>query len=286
MNHRRLGWSGNFIGRIHQKANFAPHHAVHHFVQHAVLGLLEHLQIRVALHPLFAGQTIRTQQHFGDLFTPQFEVFRIEIIHAHDLFRVPIRIKTLLHIGHHVPCEQHIHIREIILFARIEISIAQIAPAGDAEHAIGQPHFDVHAPAQGAQIGQKYRPAGEQIRAKFFDRIEHPHLDVRMRVQHQHILVAPQLFTIIQQHPHAHATLRRRNDLAQQQPRAQTTLHIVILQIQAVLRVLDQRTARSKRLHTIRQRIHRRILRRGLLQRECVCIHIVCLFRNRGWLRR
>lgn len=98
----------------------------------------------------------------------------------------------------------------------------------------------MHAPLRPLEIRQQRIGPPQHGTACARQRVEHAHLYARHKGQPHDLRIRTRAVEVVQQHPHPHATPRRLHHAAQQALRALVGMDGVVLQVQRLLRTLDQ----------------------------------------------
>ena len=153
---------------------------------------------------------------------------------------VPVLVEGLRRLLHHRADRDQVEVAEIGV-AGIEIGVADIAAADDGDVAVHDERLVVHAPVEPVRIQQELGGPGEQGRFLRGERVEQPHLDVRMGIQRVEHVDRPSGVDVVHQQAHAHAAIRRRQQPLRHQPASRVVVEDVVLQVERMLRVVGQR---------------------------------------------
>ena len=90
-----------------------------------------------------------------------------------------------------------------------EVLVAEVAPADDGRGIVGHEHLVVHAVVEPGGIAEELREPAEAERSAAQERIEDPYLDVAMARERGEGEIAADRVDVVDEHPHAHAAVRR-----------------------------------------------------------------------------
>jgi hypothetical protein len=166
---------------------------------------------------------------------------RDQRLHRVGALVVPVAVEAARQVLHDRAGRQHVDVDEVARGRIAEVGVAQVAPARDAEHVVGQEQLVVHALLDARGVVDGVEQAAEGGVARAGQRVEQPHLDVRDEGQAQHQRVAPGGVEVVEQHAHAHAAFGRRAQPAHEAAGAGVGVDGVVLQVQRLLGALDQR---------------------------------------------
>src|SRR6185312_11008558 len=141
-----------------------------------------------------------------------------------------------------------VEVAEVGVVARIEIRIADIAPADDRHVAIGDERLVMHAAVEPVRVEQELGGLGQHRRLLGGERIEQAHFDVRVGIQRIEQVDRIACIDVVHQQAHAHAAVRRGQQPLRHQPPGRVVVEDVVLQVQRMLRVVGQRHAAHQRI--------------------------------------
>ncbi|MDT4843532.1 hypothetical protein FQZ97_774660 [compost metagenome] len=166
---------------------------------------------------------------------------RDQRLHGVGALVVPVAVEAAREVLHDRAGRQHVDVDEVAGDGIAEVGVAQVAPARHAHHVVGQEQLVVHALLDARDLADGVEHAVEAGAARTRERVEQPHLDVRDEGQAEHQRVAADGVEVVQQDAHPHAALGRRAQPAHQPAGAGVGVDGVVLQVQRLLCVLDQR---------------------------------------------
>ena len=156
----------------------------------------------------------------------------------------PVAVKVVRNIAHHRAPGQHIQVGKQHPLGIAKVLVANIAPAHNAGLVVGGERFVVHAPVGALKvkhIAQHFGPAQHKG-------VEQAHLNLGVGVQGVQQAVHSGGAAIVKQQAHTHAPISRGEQIAQQHQPAGIGPPDVVLHIQAVCGLLDQKMAGRKSL--------------------------------------
>ena len=161
---------------------------------------------------------------------------------------VPVDIERARRFGHHGPDHDHVEIAKMLRFARFEIRVADVAAADDGRRVVDDERFVVHAPIQARSVDHELADLREDRWIARLERIEKPHLDVRMRVERvEHVLGVARI-EIVHQQAHAHAAVGGGEQVLRDQTAGRVGIEDVVLQIDRTRGAIGEHDAAHQRI--------------------------------------
>src|SRR5690606_35764476 len=120
---------------------------------------------------------------------------------------VPVLVEALPEVGGDRPGDEQVDVGEVEVGAGVEVFVAEVAATDDAHAVVDQPELVVHAAVLAREVEQPAEAAGDGGAAAYVQRIEDADLDVRVRGNHRHLLVAAVAGGVIEQDADAHAAV-------------------------------------------------------------------------------
>ncbi|MNZ49768.1 hypothetical protein D3C78_675440 [compost metagenome] len=148
---------------------------------------------------------------------------------------VPVLVEALPQLPGDRPDAEQVEVAEVHLGLGVEVLVAKIASADDGQAVVRQPQLVVHAPVLPGQVEQAAEIAREAGAAAEMLRVEQAHLDIRMGCQRTQLIVTAVAADVVEQHAHAHTTIRRTQHFVDQRAGGEAVVHDVVLDIQAAL---------------------------------------------------
>ncbi len=174
-------------------------------------------------------------------------------LHREDHFAVPVLVEDILQLADHRAHDEGVHVDEIAALVEHEIFVADVAPAGDGDHAVGDEQLVVHAVVDSIDVAERTDESARQRFAQAAEGVEQPHFDVRRFGQCAQHRVGLRGEQVVDQQAHAHAALAGVAQQTQQQAPGGVVVDDVVLQVQTVAGAPNQLQARVQRIGAQRQ---------------------------------
>jgi len=164
-----------------------------------------------------------------------------ELGHRPRQHRVPERVEHPPGVGHHGAGGHHVAVAEVEHRVRVEVLVADVAPAEDRDTAVDGEGLVVHAAVEPRELAQEVeRPAQA---APLQRRVEDADLDVRVLVEQRQHVVAPAHVDVVQQQPHPHPAIGRRVQPGGDVAARGVAVPDVVLRVDRAFGGLDERRA-------------------------------------------
>ena len=162
-------------------------------------------------------------------------------------FAVPVRVEPGRDFAHHGASGEHVEVGECDRAVGAEVFVADVAAADDRRLVVGRERLVVHAPVDAREVGDEVADA----QAAIGERVEQPHLDVRVRVQCYDRLVEARGVLVVEQQPHANAALGGLPERVVEQRASRVVSPDVVLHVETALGGTRQQHPRGERIARI-----------------------------------
>ena len=164
-------------------------------------------------------------------------------------FALPIPLEVSGDVAHDRTDRHHVEIDERHCLVRIEVFVADVAAADDRNLAVDRERLVVHAAVEAREVGEVLQrtPATQP------ERVEQPHLDVRVRRERRQECVETGGVVVVEQQPDAHAAIGRAAHRREQQRAGNVVAPDVVLEIERALRGIREQHAGSERVAPVAQ---------------------------------
>ncbi|MCY1505275.1 hypothetical protein D9M68_394780 [compost metagenome] len=175
-----------------------------------------------------------------------------------DHVAVPVGVEDPGRLRHHRAGQQQLEVDEVGALAAQEVLVREVAPAGDGHGAVGDEQLVVHAVVEPPEIAEELQPAQRRVIARVHERVEQPHLRVRLGGQPEQQAVHAGGVEVVEQQPHAHPAPGGVAQFAQQQAAGLVVAELVGLHVERGLGAADELQPRIERERGLDQRSHAR----------------------------
>ena len=176
--------------------------------------------------------------------------FVAQVLNTQGLAEVPEIVEIGRNLGGNRARREYIDIVELGVVPQAEVFRGQVASADDGKTAVHGEGLVVHAP-----VGAREIPRVIQVlEPPASDGIEQAHLDIFMLVQHEQVDVFDAGENVVEQKTHAHAAIRRLQQLCRNQRADDIVLHQEVLQVDTFLGGVDQAQACTEGIAAVSQR--------------------------------
>ena len=144
---------------------------------------------------------------------------------------VPVLLERLRHLARNGADGEYIEIRKQHALPGAEVFIPDVTATDDRRFGIGGKRLVVHAPIQAAKVAE----VAERLEPAVRERIEQPNLDIVVAIQRSDRRVEPRDAVVVEQKPHAHATLGGTPQVLEQQVARRIAVPDVVLHVERPL---------------------------------------------------
>ncbi len=131
----------------------------------------------------------------------------------------------------------------------LEIFVADVASAGNAELVVGDEQFVVHAPVEAITINEKLREPDQRVVPAMAESVEHADFHVGLRVQRQDVRFVFEDIDVVQQHPDPHAAFGGLQQGIGNDRASLVAMENVVLDVECLFRLGGQPQAAGQCVH-------------------------------------
>ena len=148
---------------------------------------------------------------------------------------VPVLVEAVRQLRDHGAADNEVEVAELDGRARLEVLVADVAPAGDRHRVVADQQLVVHPVVEAPALEQEFSAAQEREMAPRDVRIVDADLDVGMRGERSDHRAGVEGLCVVQKQPHAHAAVRGLQQRFEQQLPGVVLLQDEVLDVECPL---------------------------------------------------
>ena len=174
--------------------------------------------------------------------------------------RVPVLVEGLSQLGDHGAEGEHVQVAKVDVLGRVEVFVPHVPAPDDPRESVGGEHLVVHPVVDPEGPPHEVQGLRQPVPRTPGPGIEQADLKVLMDVRGGEAIIDPVRSKVVDQEPHPHAAVRGLQEQLEQDRTRDVVVEDVVLDVDCVLRALDQRRPRGEGVEPVPQHVQPGVL--------------------------